>query len=361
MLREMGRRPSLHLNLPSGLRARKQRSGRIYYYYDTGAKPRREIPLGNDYALAVKRWAELEIGARERHQDIVTFRYVAERYQREVLPTKAPRTQRDNLRELAELYKFFDNPPAPLERITPQHVRQYLDWRRSAPVRANREKALFSHVFNKAREWGYTSTPNPCAGVKGFSERGRDVYVDDATYKAVWDAADWPTRDAMDLAYLTGQRPADVLKLRLADIRDGALWITQGKTGKKLRIVIAGELADVLARIQGRAYKVTSLAVVRNERGQPLSYAALDNRFEDARNRAAVAVAAAGMGELETGTDLPIPRSTRQSRHGQGGRHRHPLSPAAARPQEPQDDRDLRSKPCRREGHADQVIYRIAE
>jgi integrase len=300
VLREMGRRPTLHLNLPSGLRVRAQRSGRIYYYYDTGAKPRREIPLGNDYALAVKRWAELEIGAGERHQQIVTFRYVAERYQREVLLTKAPRTQRDNLREFRELYKFFDNPPAPLEQITPQHVRQYLDWRRSAPVRANREKALFSHVFNKAREWGYTSAPNPCAGVKGFSERGRDVYVDNATYKAVWDAADWPTRDAMDLAYLTGQRPADVLKLTLGDFRDGALWITQGKTGKKLRILVAGELAAVLARIQGRAYKVTSLAVVRNERGQPLSYSALDNRFEDARKRAAAGLDDAGMGELAT-------------------------------------------------------------
>ena len=79
-------------------------------------------------------------------------------------------------------------------------------------MRANREKALFSHIFNKAREWGYTAAPNPCAGVKGFTERGRDAYIEDVTYKAVWDAADWPTRDAMDLAYLTGQRPADVLK-----------------------------------------------------------------------------------------------------------------------------------------------------
>jgi hypothetical protein len=71
--------------------------------------------------------------------DIVTFRYFAERYQREVLPTKAPLTQRDNLIQLAQLYKFFDAPPALLERITPQHIRQYLDWRKDAPVRANRE------------------------------------------------------------------------------------------------------------------------------------------------------------------------------------------------------------------------------
>jgi hypothetical protein len=36
--------------------------------------------------------------------------------------------------------------------------------------------------------------------VKGVSERGRDVYIDDATSKSVWELADWPTRDAMDLA-----------------------------------------------------------------------------------------------------------------------------------------------------------------
>jgi integrase len=59
----------------------------------------------------------------------------------------------------------------------------------------------------------------------------------------VWDAADWPTRDATDLASLTGQRPADVLKMRLPDVRDGFLWLTQRKTRTKLRMAIAGELA----------------------------------------------------------------------------------------------------------------------
>jgi len=261
------------------------RSGKVYYYYDTATRPRREIPLGHDYALAVKKWAELEIDARPQHSAILTFRYVAERYMREVLPTKAPRTQRDNLHEIEWLYKFFDNPPAPIEKITPLHIRQYLDWRKQSPVRANREKALFSHVYNKAREWGYTTTSNPCQGVKGFREVARDVYVEDWIYTAVWEAADWPTRDAMDLAYLTGQRPADVLRIKIGDVREGFLMITQGKTGKKLRIAIEGELATLIERIKVRTYKVTSLALIRNETGQALSYFALDNRFEAARNK----------------------------------------------------------------------------
>ena len=40
---------------------------------------------------------------------------------------------------------------------------------------------------------------------------------------------------------------ADVLKMRLPDIRDGFLWLTQGTTRKKLRMTIAGELAKSIA------------------------------------------------------------------------------------------------------------------
>jgi hypothetical protein len=50
----------------------------------------------------------------------------------------------------------------------------------------------------------------------------------------------------------------------------------------------------LIERIQGRAYKLTSLALVRNETGQPLPYSALDNRFEEARKRAANALDDAG-------------------------------------------------------------------
>src|ERR1035438_4836681 len=141
----MGRKPTINLNLPCRMRARSRHGGKVYYYYDGGGAPRREIPLGSDLALAVKRWAEIEINANPIHTEIITFRYIADRYKREVLVTKAPRTQRDNLTEFAKLLTFFDNPPASLAQIQPLHIRQYLDWRKDAPVRANREKALFSH------------------------------------------------------------------------------------------------------------------------------------------------------------------------------------------------------------------------
>lgn len=315
----MGRKPTKNTNCPPRMRPREQRSGKTYYYYDTGETPRREIPLGDDYVLAVRKWAELEGDKTNRAAKLVTFRYVAERYMREVIPTKAPRTQRDNLTELDYLYAFFDEPPAPIDDIEPVHIRQYMDWRvkksneqilamnvsraerklkplkitgKEGQVRANREKALFSHIFNMARNWGLTSAQNPCAGIKGYSESGRDVYVEDAEFKAVWDVADQPTRDAMDLAYLTGQRPSDTLGYDETDIRDGSLLVQQGKTGKKLRMEIVGELAALIDRIlaRKRSYekKVVFTQLIVNEKGEQFTLHALQQRFDKAREIAGV-------------------------------------------------------------------------
>jgi len=286
----MGRRPSKNTNLPPRMRARAKAEGKIWYYYDAGGKPRREIPLGCEYTTAVRKWAELEQDQPEQALQMITFKHVADRYMRDVIPTKAVRTQRDNIAELGWLLKFFNDPPAPIESIKPGHIRQYLDWRgKTAKVRANREKALFSHIWNMARAWEITDKPNPCAGIKGFTETGRDIYIEDVVLEAVWNAADTPMRDALDLAYLTGQRPADTLAMRITDIREGALTVQQGKTNKKLRIEIIGELADLIARIEKRkdGYKVHSLVLICTETGRALTEGALRSRFEKARAAAA--------------------------------------------------------------------------
>ena len=286
----MGRRPTKQSNLPPKIRARAKAGGVLWYYYDTGGKPRRELPLGNDYASAIRKWAELEADKTEVSSQLITFKHAADRYLRDVIPTKAALTQRGNLRELEWLLKFFNEPPAPLDSIRPEHIRQYLDWRgATARTRANREKALFSHIWNMARAWGVTDKPNPCAGIKGFSEQGRDIYIENDILEAVWRVACAPLRDAMDLAYLTGQRPADVLAIRQTQINDGILTLTQNKTGKKLRIEITGELRSLVDRIAVRKenYKLHILSLLCTETGRQLTEGALRSRFDKARLSAA--------------------------------------------------------------------------
>jgi len=91
-------------------------------------------------------------------------------------------------------------------------------WRgKTAKVRANREKAPLSSIWNFARESGYTSLANPCAGINGFKETGRDVYVEAELLAKVYAKTDQPLRDTLDLFYLTGQRVTDTLQQGQSD------------------------------------------------------------------------------------------------------------------------------------------------
>ena len=57
----MGRRPTKNLNMPPHMHPRTQRSGKVYYYMHTDDKPRKEIALGSDFILALKKYSELNV------------------------------------------------------------------------------------------------------------------------------------------------------------------------------------------------------------------------------------------------------------------------------------------------------------
>ncbi|WP_234267636.1 tyrosine-type recombinase/integrase [Hydrogenophaga sp. NFH-34] len=276
----MGRRRQSNFDDPP----RFHKKGKTWYHV-TGTKPRVWTKLSADRAEALRMWAMRE-GVREDDSTRL-FSAIVKRYIREVYPLKSPRTRKDNDKELVNLVRVFGH--MPIDQIAPMHIREYMDIRgQTAKVRANREKALFSHIFNKAREWGYTTAPNPCQGVKGFKETGRDRYVTNEEFEKVKAHAHFTVVDAMDLALLTGQRPADVLKIQRTDIRDGALWIVQNKTGTRLGIEITGELAAVIERINTRPRSTISSFLIQDEKGQPLSQYAMRSRFDKARDLAKV-------------------------------------------------------------------------
>lgn len=302
-------------DLPQRLirRTRRLVSGKLwtgYYYNGRDESGRRvEIPLGSDRIEALRKWAELE--AAPLPADASTMRAVFDRYERDVIPTKATKTQAANRLELGRLRSVFDS--APIDAITPQHVAQYRDARMSqtrtlkdgtvipahrATVAANRELALLSHVINMAREWGYTARENPVRGVRKNREAPRSYYASPEVWAAVQACSGEDLRAAMDLAYLSGQRPGDVLRMTVRDIVDDTLAVSQGKTGKRIRIRLADEdgrrteLGCVIDRILGR--KVTSLYLVATEAGRRMTAGMLRLRFVAARDAAASAAEQAG-------------------------------------------------------------------
>lgn len=285
----VGRRRTKHKNLPPRLHLKRAR-----YYYG-----RNQEFVGDNLADAMLAYGEREAARAGKRP--FTFGELADQFSAKVIPTKAPRTREDYSSDLAMLKSVFR--AAPLTAIEPHHVSGYRDNRfarphkgrkaepRLAPTRANREIALLSAVWNWGRDTGRTNLPNPCEGVRRNKETGRDRYVTDEELQAVWEAACEPLRDALDLYHLTGQRVGDVLRMSLTDVRDGCLWLRQRKTGKPIRLMLAGDLADVLQRIKGRQFRadaVVSLALVRDENGQRMTYDALSDRFQAARAKAGI-------------------------------------------------------------------------
>lgn len=124
-------------------------------------------------------------------------------------------------------------------------------------------------------------------------EKPRDFYANETVWQAIYEEAPPELKDATDLAYLTGQRPLDVLSMRKDDVEGIYLMVSQDKTGKRLRIVLEVEgvkksLGQLLERIMRRTSEHLSPFLILNEHGKRMSWPMLRNRWADAREAARV-------------------------------------------------------------------------
>ncbi len=312
----MGRRPTINLNIPPGMRIKKGAKGKAWYYLDKGKGAdgkRRWEPLGSDYLEALRQYADRVETAKAPP---ITVPELLHTWHKETAIGRPAGTLDDIRYSLPYLLRFFGEPPAPLDEIDPVHIRQYLDWRvaeavgekrrknaerekqnrpqltitgKEGHVRANREIAWLSAAWNWARDRGKTKAMNPTIGIKRHKESGRKIYIEDDEMALIMAHADQPLQEAIELAYLIGQRPGDLRQIMETDIRNGAIEIEQDKTGTKLRIEVVGDLALLIERIKARKARVPgvrSLALICNEEGQPLGKDALRYRFRIARAKA---------------------------------------------------------------------------
>lgn len=274
----MGRHRKNDLDLPPKMR----RKGKAYYFVPSST-PRKWIALGSDLPNALKQWADLA----GRPAPGLTFTEAVLRYKKAVYPKKAPRTRKDNDGEFRHLEAVFGS--SPLDSISRRDVAKYHQLRGEvAPIRANREKALLSHLWNFALKGFLTELPNPCTGIENHPEKSRGVYVTDEILLAIVEHADQSLQDAIWLALLTGQRPADVLAMRREAVADGFLAVKQGKTGKRLRLSMDSGLGRLVSELITRERKISGPWLVQDN-GQRLTYWQLAKAFQRARTAAVAA------------------------------------------------------------------------
>ena len=131
-----------------------------------------------------------------------------------------------------------------------------------APILRNRVHGALSRIFNFAAERGVIED-SPCTRIKKLPEKGRDRVLSDDEIKALWIALDLenraidiykPTKLALRLILLTGQRPGEVAGMRWSEI-DGDVWTVppeRRKTGEGNRIPLLPMAKETIE--QARAY-----------------------------------------------------------------------------------------------------------
>jgi integrase len=247
-----------------------------FRYIPRDGKP---VSLGREYGEAMRKWATIVQPATE----VGTVSVLIDWYLVNVAPKKAPRTYQGNLKEAEYLKKGLGH--IPYTQLKPHHVAQYRDTRgEEAPVRANREKALLSHVFTKAMEKGMVDF-NPCKGIKRNPEKRRERMIEDHEYRAVHELAEDSVQRMMTLIYRTCQRPEDLIKAGPANIKridhEGreirVLRVQQGKTGKTVDIVLAGDLEKLVDEHLGA--KTVWPTFVHTRAGKKYTYSGLVAMF----------------------------------------------------------------------------------
>lgn len=269
----MGRKRKNRLDLPQRVYFRH---GAYYFVRPDGTW----TPLGRDFRKAMAEWARIA----EITGPANTLRDVFDRYEREVLPHKAPSTQQTQLKEMGRLRAVFGQ-MRPAD-VTAQDVYAYMD-ARGAKVRANREKALLSHVFSFAIRWGIVAD-NPCRHVKRHTERPRDRYVEDAELLAFANAAGDFLAAYLGLKYLIGQRKGDMLRIRLSDLTDEGISVTQGKTGKRLVFTWTPDLRAAVDAVKALPRPIRGLYLFCTRTGQSYTTSGFDSIWQR-KMRAALA------------------------------------------------------------------------
>lgn len=269
----------------------------MYYYYDMRPDGLPDVKLGTDRTEALAQWDALHNG-RQRIKG--TMEEAFTQFERDVLPQyTSAETRKGYGKHLKWLRKVFGAATWDATKLT--HLVGYLRARK-AKTQANREMALLSIIWNKARLWGMTDTPWPAAGMERSRwknpEQAREFEVTDELFNALYAQAEPMLKDCMDLSTSTGMRLTDCRTVLLP--ADNTLRVRASKTNKRggFDLSLSQVLPDLLAKRRAMADNVTHLMLLTMPDGSPVTPAKLRGAYDRARNAAIIKARADGQPEL---------------------------------------------------------------
>lgn len=203
---------------------------------------------------------------------------------------KTKENRRNNMRHL--LNQLGDKT---ISRIGPQDIAQLTrTLAKTYPHAARRVLIEARGAFDEAIAYGWVVT-NPAAVVKTLPLRVARNRLSFEAWQAIHAHAaahlpPWISR-MLVLALVSGQRRGDLQKMKFSDVRDGYLHVAQQKGAAMVRIPLTLRLDAIDTTLEQaieacRDYAPGDEYLLRKTTGQPLAYASLSARFEDAREGA---------------------------------------------------------------------------
>lgn len=236
--------------------------------------------LGKDYAAALVEYARITKPRTGSMPNLI------ERALPYILAGKQPSTRAQYERAakvLAYALQDFD-----AEQVTQADIAEIKRAYADRPNTANRIMSVLRLIYHLAVEWGEVPN-NPVIGMRRYPEAKRSRYLTDAEYAAIRAVGSDSLRAIMDVAYLTGQRIMDVLRISLADIGPDGIEIRQQKTGQRLIIEMTPDLAAAIERAKALKRPARAMTLFCTVRGaRPYAYRTVRDMFAAAARKAGV-------------------------------------------------------------------------
>ena len=241
------------------------------FYYVTGTKPRRWLPLGSDLQLALRRYERM----RQSESPAGTVGALIQAWLANPPKTIMPSTLKSYRAYAGNIQRVFGEMyPDEVQRAD---VLRYMD---ECPRKSMaHEVMILRRVFERAVRQGVIAV-NPCQGAKPETpvKTRRDRLISDAEFAAIRAAAPPLLQVAMDLAFCTSLRPGDLCRLRFSDIETG---IKTRKTGVWLHFERTDDLTAILDAAKALQGSVAVLTVL-SERGRPITVRRLRSLWDAA-------------------------------------------------------------------------------
>jgi hypothetical protein len=144
--------------LPKGLRARKQKSGRTYYYLEVkNSLSRKEIALGCDLSIVISAWKKSVQLNLDQVPEAKSAQWLIDRFAVEQLPLLDAKKQAITQRELSRLLKAMQS--LRIDQATDFYSPHFGSLATSDTniFRARRDESMFAHVLNWAKTQGYVA------------------------------------------------------------------------------------------------------------------------------------------------------------------------------------------------------------